>query len=271
MKPTHGEALFPGSWTTLQLESPIDIDTTQAPASSQTPELQYQTYAVFDHKQKKWSLRGTGNAFDYQTLGIVASKQHGARAIQLPNHSHKIVAGVVDGKDLLKLFAAPSIQSNGNQITINPTNDSETSFLSILPSQTRAKSPSTEAKMERVEESSEKHFQYVLHSKKVETVESTLPHNVERSRLNWENEQTGSDVVDLARLKDYLATLRNSFETDPEMNQLPGTQKRNFEERLILLEGEIEGLLKRKIQFTSVDSEGTRFLDYTTILNEKEN
>lgn len=79
------------------------------------------------------------------------------------------------------------------------------------------------------------------------------------------------DVVDLARFKDYLAALNNSFETDPELIQLPGAQKKHFEERLLLLEHEIDGLLKKKINFTSVDASGTRFLDYTTILNEKEN
>lgn len=37
------------------------------------------------------------------------------------------------------------------------------------------------------------------------------------------------------------------------------------------MEHEIEGLMKKKINYTSVDQEGTRFLDYTTMLNEKEN
>jgi peptidoglycan hydrolase CwlO-like protein len=40
---------------------------------------------------------------------------------------------------------------------------------------------------------------------------------------------------------------------------------------LLLLEHEIDGLLKRKINYTSKDAAGTRFLDYTTILNDKEN
>jgi hypothetical protein len=44
-------------------------------------------------------------------------------------------------------------------------------------------------------------------------------------------------VADLSRLKDYLTSLRNTFESDPELNSLSGTQKHNFEERLILLEG----------------------------------
>ena len=41
---------------------------------------------------------------------------------------------------------------------------------------------------------------------------------------------------------------------------------------MILLEHEIDGLLKRKIHFTSADNQnGTRFLDYTVMLNDKEN
>lgn len=37
------------------------------------------------------------------------------------------------------------------------------------------------------------------------------------------------------------------------------------------MEHEIEGLMKKKINYTSVDQDGTRFLDYTTMLNDKEN
>jgi hypothetical protein len=94
---------------------------------------------------------------------------------------------------------------------------------------------------------------------------------VERSKLAWHEEQPG-DVVDLARLKDYLLALRRSSEHDPEVTQLPGVKKQEFEQRLFLLEHEIDGLLKRKINFTSTDNEqGTRFLDYTVMLNDKEN
>lgn len=40
---------------------------------------------------------------------------------------------------------------------------------------------------------------------------------------------------------------------------------------MLLLEHEIDGLLKRQINYTSKDTDGTRFLDYTTMLSEKEN
>ena len=90
---------------------------------------------------------------------------------------------------------------------------------------------------------------------------------VERSKLSYAGQQGDHDVVDLARFKDYLLSLRASFEHDAETTQLPGTHKKQFEERLLLLEHEIEGLLKKKINFTSVDATGTRFLDYTTLIN----
>lgn len=66
-------------------------------------------------------------------------------------------------------------------------------------------------------------------------------------------------------------SLRESYEDDPQIVNLPGRKREEYDQRLLLLEKEIEGLLKRKINFTSTDSEGTRFLDYTTMLNEKEN
>lgn len=45
-----------------------------------------------------------------------------------------------------------------------------------------------------------------------------------------------------------------------------------MDRRLLLLEHEVEGLLKRRINFTVKDQEGgSRTMDYTGILNEKEN
>jgi hypothetical protein len=45
-----------------------------------------------------------------------------------------------------------------------------------------------------------------------------------------------------------------------------------LDRRLLLLEHEIEGLLKRRISFSVKDQEGGhRTMDYTGILNEKEN
>ena len=42
-------------------------------------------------------------------MGVVVSKLHGARAIQLPNKTHKIVAGIVDINETLSLLGAPAL------------------------------------------------------------------------------------------------------------------------------------------------------------------
>ena len=61
--------------------------------------------------------------------------------IQLPNQTNQIVAGVIDGTDLVHLLAAPQVSSCGTQITIAGGSDSKTNFLSVVPSQnTRATS-----------------------------------------------------------------------------------------------------------------------------------
>jgi hypothetical protein len=52
---------------------------------------------------------------------------------------------------------------------------------------------------------------------------------------------------------------------------IQGAKKDEFNKRLILLESEIEGLMKRKINYSTRDEKGgTRIMDYTGVLNEKE-
>lgn len=50
-----------------------------------------------------------------------------------------------------------------------------------------------------------------------------------------------------------------------------GERREQLDRRLLSLEHEIDGLLKRKINYTIKEGESSRFLDYTGILNEKEN
>jgi hypothetical protein len=53
---------------------------------------------------------------------------------------------------------------------------------------------------------------------------------------------------------------------------IAGDRKAQLDKRFFLIEHEIDGLLKRKINYTVKDSQGgSRSLDYTNILNEKEN
>jgi hypothetical protein len=51
---------------------------------------------------------------------------------------------------------------------------------------------------------------------------------------------------------------------------LTGNQKDEFHKRLLLIESEIDGLMKRKVNATTSDSTG-RVLDYDLLINEKEN
>ncbi len=80
----------------------------------------------------------------------------------------------------------------------------------------------------------------------------------------------GSDVEELSQYKSILQSLKYDFD-DVHPAGDNDSRRENLENRLLLLEHEIDGLLKRKINFTSKDSSGSRFLDYTTIINEKEN
>ena len=98
---------------------------------------------------------------------------------------------------------------------------------------------------------------------------------MKRSELLWTSSpesalhlNSGSDVEDLSRYKNILAALQNDLHASHE-NDFSTAGKENLEQRLLMLEHEIDGLLKRKITFTSKDSAGTRFLDYTTLINEK--
>lgn len=50
---------------------------------------------------------------------------------------------------------------------------------------------------------------------------------------------------------------------------MSGDQKEDFNKRLLLLEGEIDGLMKRKVNASTADSTG-RVLDYDLLMNEKE-
>jgi len=65
--------------------------------------------------------------------------------------------------------------------------------------------------------------------------------------------------------------MQNEFTQGGSKITFSGDKKDDFNKRLILLEGEIEGLMKRRIDFSSKNADGSRSLDYTGVLNEKEN
>lgn len=80
-----------------------------------------------------------------------------------------------------------------------------------------------------------------------------------------------SDITSLKNLKNILFGLQAEFMDQGPKVVFDGERKDDFNKRLILLEGEIEGLLKRRINYSARDEiGGTRVLDYTGLLNEKE-
>lgn len=80
-----------------------------------------------------------------------------------------------------------------------------------------------------------------------------------------------SDYSQLSGLKNVLLHLKHElFEGDQPI--VVGNRSDDLGRRFQLLEQHIDGLLRRKINFSIRDTQGgTRTLDYTSILNEKEN
>jgi hypothetical protein len=98
--------------------------------------------------------------------------------------------------------------------------------------------------------------------------------------LNWSNDEGDNVIIrgpsDFALLKGFknaLLALRGDFAGDSNGRLVvEGDKREDFNRRLLLLEHEIDGLLKRRINFSLKDQEGGhRTMDYTNLLNEKEN
>lgn len=80
-----------------------------------------------------------------------------------------------------------------------------------------------------------------------------------------------SDYALLSNLRNILLGLQTEFTQGGAKVTFSGEQKDDFNKRLLLLEHEIDGLLKRKINYAARDEVGgTRVMDYTGLLNEKE-
>jgi chromosome segregation ATPase len=73
--------------------------------------------------------------------------------------------------------------------------------------------------------------------------------------------------------KNALLALRGEFAGNSNGRiVVEGDKRENFNRRLLLLEHEIDGLLKRKINFSLKDQEGGHStMDYINLLNENEN
>ncbi len=80
-----------------------------------------------------------------------------------------------------------------------------------------------------------------------------------------------SDYSKISTLKDAILELKSSYFSTGGIS-IKGEKRDDLDRRFLLIEHEIEGLLRRRIEFSSKDYEGgSRFLDFTNILNEKEN
>jgi len=131
----------------------------------------------------------------------------------LPNITNKIVAGVIDGNDLVGLFSIPEISQDGQRVTIYNKSEHKAHFLSIVPSQSNRSGPQSGARIQEEitlqqpnqtkpeasgDSKAEQHFSYVLQSTLVQKKEEKS--KVERSKLEWSDGQN-SDVADISRLK----------------------------------------------------------------------
>jgi hypothetical protein len=97
-----------------------------------------------------------------------------------------------------------------------------------------------------------------------------------KAKLSWVGPDNtivlsgASDYAQLNALKNAILLLRQDFLNGPTIN-LQGERRDDLDRRFLLFEHELDGLLRRRIEFSVKDANGSRNLDYTNILNEKEN
>lgn len=77
-----------------------------------------------------------------------------------------------------------------------------------------------------------------------------------------------SEVATLTGLRGAILKMKEEFFNANSGIVIAGDKREVYDRRFLLLEHEVDGLLKRKINFTA--KEGDRSLDYSGILNEKE-
>jgi len=97
-----------------------------------------------------------------------------------------------------------------------------------------------------------------------------------KAKLSWVGPDNtvvlsgASDYAQLNALKNAILLLRQDFFNGPTIH-LQGERRDDLDRRFLLFEHELDGLLRRRIEFSVKDANGSRNLDYTNILNEKEN
>lgn len=77
-----------------------------------------------------------------------------------------------------------------------------------------------------------------------------------------------SDIGLLSALKNSIIQLKTDFFSRVGSIAIKSEEKTEFEKRFILFEHELDGLLRRRIEYSGKDFVGgTRNLDFTTLLN----
>lgn len=107
--------------------------------------------------------------------------------------------------------------------------------------------------------------------------QTSVSGEVTQSRLAYENVSgdniilsSSNDISSLRNMRNVLLELMSEFKTEGSKFTVVGEQKDAFNKRLLLLESEMDGLLKRRVNATTSDATG-RTLDYDNFINEKEN
>ena len=99
----------------------------------------------------------------------------------------------------------------------------------------------------------------------------------EANKLSWTRNDSSivvsgsSDYGQLSGLKNAVLLLVQEFFGSGSQVAIQGEKRDDLQRRLLLVEHEIDGLLRRRIEFSVKDANGSRNLDYTGLLNEKEN
>ena len=82
----------------------------------------------------------------------------------------------------------------------------------------------------------------------------------------------GSEFSQISSLKNAILELRSHYFNPNTGLAVKGEARDELDRRFLLVEHELDGLLRRRIEYSSKDYEGgTRNLDFTNLLNEKEN
>jgi hypothetical protein len=96
--------------------------------------------------------------------------------------------------------------------------------------------------------------------------------------LRWASELNNSTVISgssdysrLAALKSAILELRSHYFNPNSGLSVQGEGRDELDRRFLLIEHDLDGLLRRRIEYSAKDQQGgSRNLDFTTLLNEKE-